>query len=112
MLNLPEISTDLAFELRCVRRSPVARPGGPVCQEGGVPLRVMEPSREATEALHHTAWVTYSVALLCGLGFAYAQLSRVEADTVIDAGPERAEQSVTHPPDPQPPRILPLRLPS
>lgn len=82
-----------------------------MCQEGGVPLRVMAPSREATEALHHTAWVTYSVALLCVLGFAYAQLSRIEADTVIDAGLESAEQYFTQHPYLQPPSILELRIP-
>ncbi len=82
-----------------------------MCQEGGVPLRVMAPSREATEALHHTAWVTYGLTFLCLLGFAYAKLSRIEADTVIDAGLESAEQYFTQHPYLQLPSILELRIP-
>ncbi len=93
-----------------MKRSPVARSRGPVRCEGGVQLRVMTPSREATEPFQHTAWVTYILAFLCVLGFAYVKVSRIEADSVIDTGLAGAEQYFKQHPYLTLPRILELRI--
>ena len=71
----------------------------------------MAASREATESFQHTAWVTYMLAFLCVLGFAYAKVSRIEADRVIETGLAGAEQYFKQHPYLRLPSILELRIP-